>query len=167
MIMITGGAFAGKLEFARAQFGLNEDEIVDGTDCAPEDVFTAKCIVHYERLIRRLMEADGKGDLYGANGADEKTEAASTGGGAPKNKNLCPLTFTDRLLCENPDAVVIMDEIGSGIIPLEKGERLWREQTGRAGCRIAEYADMVIRLCCGVPEVIKGMRESIVVGGRS
>ena len=135
MIMITGGAFAGKLEFARAHFGLNEDEIVDGTDCAPEDVFTAKCIVHYERLIRRLMEMDGQSGLG---------EAAD------------PLAFTDRLLCENPDAIVIMDEIGSGIIPLEKNERLWREQTGRAGCRIAGYADTVIRLCCGIPEVIKG-----------
>ena len=166
MIMITGGAFAGKLEFARAQFGLNEDEIVDGTDCAPEDVFTAKCIVHYERLIRRLMETDAQGIRYGTGGEDEKKETVSTDG-ASKCRNLWPLTFTDQLLCENPDAIVIMDEIGSGIIPLEKSERLWREQTGRAGCRIAEYADMVIRLCCGVPEVIKGMRESIVVGGRS
>ena len=155
MIMITGGAFAGKLEFARAHFGLNEDEIVDGTDCAPEDVFTAKCIVHYERLIRRLMETDGRDVRCGAGGADEEMEAVGTDG-ASKCKNLWPLTFTDRLLCENPDAIVIMDEIGSGIIPLEKSERLWREQTGRAGCRIAGYADTVIRLCCGIPEIIKG-----------
>lgn len=135
MIMITGGAFAGKLEFARAHFGLNEDEIADGTDCAPEDVFAAKCIVHYERLIRRLMETDVQGALC---------ETAD------------PLTFTDRVLCGNPDAIVIMDEIGSGIIPLEKNERLWREQTGRAGCRIAEGSDTVIRVCCGIPEIIKG-----------
>ncbi len=156
MIMITGGAFAGKLEFARAHFGLNEDEIVDGTDCAPEDVFTAKCIVHYERLIRRLMETDGQGLQYGAGGADEEMEAVGTDG-ASKCRSLRPLAFTDRLLCENPDAIVIMDEIGSGIIPLEKSERLWREQTGRAGCRIAERSDTVVRICCGLLEIIKGI----------
>ena len=134
MIMITGGAFAGKLEFARSHFGLKEEEIINGADCAPEDVFTAKCIVHYERLIRRLMEMDGQAGLC---------ETAD------------PLAFTDRLLCRNPDAIVIMDEIGGGIIPLAKSERLWREQTGRAGCRIAGYSDTVIRMCCGIPEVIK------------
>ena len=173
MIMITGGAFAGKLEFARTHFGLNEDEIVDGTDCAPEDVFTAKCIVHYERLIRRLMETDGQDVRYGAVSADEKTETVGTDektetastdekteaagmDDASKRRSLWPLPFTDRLLCKNPDAIVIMNEIGSGIIPLEKSERLWREQTGRAGCRIAERSDTVIRLCSGIPEAIKG-----------
>ena len=62
-----------------------------------------------------------------------------------------PLKFTEELEC----AVVIMTEIGSGIIPLDKNERLWREMTGRAGCIIADRAVQVVRLCCGIAEVIK------------
>ncbi len=129
MIMVTGGAFAGKREFVKKQFGLREEDIIRGEDCSPEDVFAAKCVDHYERIIRRIMD-----------------------GGAGQD-DVC--AFTDRLLRENPGVTVIMDEIGSGIIPLDKSERLWREQTGRAGCRIAAAADTVIRVCCGIPSVIK------------
>ena len=49
-----------------------------------------------------------------------------------------------------------MNEIGCGIIPLEKSERKWREITGRAGCIIAERAETVYRVCCGIATVIKG-----------
>lgn len=55
--------------------------------------------------------------------------------------------------------IVIMSEIGCGIIPLDKSEREWREMTGRAGCIIAERASEVVRLCCGIPKVIKGEKR--------
>ena len=56
----------------------------------------------------------------------------------------------------NPNAVIVMNEIGCGIIPLEKNEREWRENVGRCGCIIAEKASIVIRMTCGIPTVIKG-----------
>ncbi len=62
-----------------------------------------------------------------------------------------PLLFTEKLEC----GIVIMTEIGSGIIPIDKNERIWREMTGRAGCIIAGRASEVVRLCCGIAEVIK------------
>jgi len=52
--------------------------------------------------------------------------------------------------------VVICDEVGSGIIPMEYSERLWREQTGRLCCALAKKADRVIRITCGMPMAIKG-----------
>ena len=52
--------------------------------------------------------------------------------------------------------IVIINEIGCGIIPLDRSEREWRELTGRAGCVIAERSDAVYRLCCGIPVKIKG-----------
>ena len=63
-----------------------------------------------------------------------------------------PLEFTEKFNCE----VVIMNEIGCGIIPLDKSEREWREIVGRAGCILADKAEKVYRLCCGIPTVIKG-----------
>lgn len=67
-------------------------------------------------------------------------------------ENIDPLAVTAELECD----IIIMNEIGSGIIPLEKDERVWREQVGRAGCIIAEKADEAVRVCCGIATVIKG-----------
>lgn len=52
--------------------------------------------------------------------------------------------------------VVVCDEVGSGVIPLEKARRLGREATGRLCCRLAKEATKVVRLVCGIPTVIKG-----------
>ena len=67
-----------------------------------------------------------------------------------------PVLFTEELCRRNAGAVVIMDEIGCGIVPMEKSERVWRENTGRCGCIIAARSDTVVRLVCGIPSVIKG-----------
>lgn len=66
-----------------------------------------------------------------------------------------PEEFTQRLILENSSAVIIMNETGSGIIPLEKTERILREQTGRCGCLIAGASEEVIRVCCGIGVKIK------------
>lgn len=60
------------------------------------------------------------------------------------------------IYAHNPDIVIITNEIGSGIIPMEKTDRIWREETGRACCFIAGKSEAVIRMCCGIPAVIKG-----------
>ncbi len=52
--------------------------------------------------------------------------------------------------------VVVCDEVGSGVIPLEKERRLGREATGRLCCRLAKEAEKVVRLVAGIPTVIKG-----------
>lgn len=54
-----------------------------------------------------------------------------------------------------PDAVVICDEVGSGVISMEKDERDFREAVGRAGCRIAALADRVEVVRFGIPQRIK------------
>ena len=63
--------------------------------------------------------------------------------------------YAARLVKENPDAVICCDEIGSGIHPYEQDDRRWREETGRALCILAEAADTVVRVFCGIPQRIK------------
>lgn len=53
-------------------------------------------------------------------------------------------------------SVVICNEVGSGIIPLDKNEREIREKTGRMCIILAQKAEKVVRLVCGIPTVIKG-----------
>lgn len=127
MIMITGGAFQGKTEYAKQRFGFSDDEILCGGSCEIDAVFAAKCVTEYHLLIKRLLE-----------------------------KNIDVQEFTRRICRENPHAVIIINEIGAGIIPLEKSERIWREETGRAGCIIAEKSAEVVRVICGIPAKIKG-----------
>lgn len=52
-------------------------------------------------------------------------------------------------------SVVICNEVGSGIIPVERADRDAREATGRLCNRLAQAAERVVRLVCGIPVVIK------------
>lgn len=131
MIMITGGAFSGKKDYAKKRFGFSEEEILNGENCSLEAVFSAKCIADYQFIVKRLLE-----------------------------ENADVQTFTERLYKEDPNAVVIINEIGAGIIPLEKSDRIWREETGRSGCLIARNSSEVIRLACGIPTIIKGENKA-------
>ncbi|MGI6031652.1 MAG: bifunctional adenosylcobinamide kinase/adenosylcobinamide-phosphate guanylyltransferase [Eubacteriales bacterium] len=54
-----------------------------------------------------------------------------------------------------PDTVVVCDEVGCGVVPMDRLERQWREETGRACCRLAEQARTVDRVVCGLPQRIK------------
>ncbi|MBQ3919385.1 MAG: bifunctional adenosylcobinamide kinase/adenosylcobinamide-phosphate guanylyltransferase [Oscillospiraceae bacterium] len=120
MIFITGGAYQGKIRYARSLGARDEDIIHGGKFCAlPQHI---SCIAEYHLHIRRQIEA----------GIDPAEAARAL------------------------DAdIVIMDEIGCGIIPLDREERIWREQTGIVGCILAERADTVVRLVCGIPQTIK------------
>lgn len=67
-----------------------------------------------------------------------------------------PQEYARKLAEENPEAVVCCDEVGSGIHPAEKEDRLWREETGRALCILAEASETVTRVFCGIGQRIKG-----------
>ena len=51
---------------------------------------------------------------------------------------------------------VICNEVGCGVVPIDDNERAWRERVGRACCALAQLAERVIRVQCGVGIVIKG-----------
>ena len=52
--------------------------------------------------------------------------------------------------------VVTASETGCGIVPIQREERDKREAAGRLSCLLAEKADCVIRVCCGIPQLLKG-----------
>ncbi len=53
-------------------------------------------------------------------------------------------------------SVVIATEIGGGVVPVEEKQRRDREAAGRLACLLAQRADTVIRVCCGLPQFLKG-----------
>lgn len=50
---------------------------------------------------------------------------------------------------------VISREIGSGVVPIDAGERAWRERHGRLLRLLAESAGHVYRVFCGLTEELK------------
>ena len=51
---------------------------------------------------------------------------------------------------------VLCREVGCGLVPAVPEDRAWREAVGRLSCRLAEEADGVVRLWCGLPTWLKG-----------
>ena len=52
--------------------------------------------------------------------------------------------------------VVIAAEIGGGVVPADPEQRRRREDAGRLACLLSARADTVIRVCCGLPQALKG-----------
>lgn len=67
----------------------------------------------------------------------------------------CPEEEIRAFLREEPDCVIISDEIGNGIVPLERSEREYRERTGRILVELAARADEVERILCGIRQKIR------------
>lgn len=51
--------------------------------------------------------------------------------------------------------LLISDEIGYGLVPVDDFEREYREFHGRVMTELAEQADCVERVVCGIPQRIK------------
>lgn len=51
--------------------------------------------------------------------------------------------------------VVVCCEVGLGVVPVDARERAWRELVGRTCCELAERADTIVRMVCGIPVHIK------------
>lgn len=50
---------------------------------------------------------------------------------------------------------VVSDEVGCGIVPMDRDERVFREANGRVNCLLAEEADEVYRVMAGIFQKIK------------
>ena len=75
---------------------------------------------------------------------------------APKSPS--PEAESMAYLEKHPDTVIICDEVGSGIVPLDSFEREYRERLGRLLCEIAAKAERVERIVCGIGQRIGRQR---------
>ena len=66
-----------------------------------------------------------------------------------------PREFARQFCREHPDAIVIANEVGAGVVPMVREERAFREAVGRALCIIAQQAESVTRCVCGIGVRIK------------
>lgn len=57
-------------------------------------------------------------------------------------------------LCQKE--VVICNEVGGGLIPMNAEDRAAREAAGRLCILLAQRARRVVRIVCGLPQTLKG-----------
>lgn len=126
MILVIGGAYQGKLEYVKERFHIQSEDIFDGESDSYENLVHRKVILNFHSLMRRFL-------LDEMNGFDE----------------------INKILDKNHDLIIITDEIGYGIVPLDPFERRYREETGRVCCYLANVAQEVIRVLCGIATKIK------------
>lgn len=61
----------------------------------------------------------------------------------------------DELQRKNPDLILVTNELGYGVVPIDRFDREYREKTGRICCSIAKRASEVHRVVCGLGTVIR------------
>ena len=70
-------------------------------------------------------------------------------------KNKSSLEYIKENINLFKDKIIIYDEISSGIVPLKKEDRMWREETGRCLQYLSKESSCVYRVFCGISTIIK------------
>ena len=131
MILIIGGFAQGKLHYVKQSYVRCEDgrkvAVLDGTLELPVETGALQVIVnHLHHSIREQLR-----------------------------QGTAPEAMIEHFCKEHPDCILICDEIGNGIVPMEAEERIYRERTGRILEQLAAQADEVVRVVCGIGQKIK------------
>lgn len=126
MDLIIGGAYQGKKHFAFEQFGIEESALIDGRLCEYEELKCAKGIHHFQDYIKRMLLEERE-----------------------------PMIYIQEQVEMNKDAVILCNELGCGLVPMDAFDRRYRELVGRIQCELAKRADSVYRVYCGIGVKIK------------
>ncbi len=128
MILVIGGAYNGKLGFVKDKFNIEEEDIFTVND-ELNDIYidcSKKVINDFHKFTYKLSL-----------------------------KNIDALDFIVENMESFKDKIIICDDISQGIVPLKKEERFWRENTGKCLQYISNNSNIVYRVFCGIPMVIK------------
>ncbi|HHW47233.1 MAG TPA: cobalamin biosynthesis protein CobU [Clostridiaceae bacterium] len=125
MVLIFGGAYQGKLEYAKENYKIQENEIFY-CDSSREIDFSKKVVYGLEKLVLNLIK----------DGAD-------------------PLVYVNKNLDKIRDKIIICTDISGGVVPTDPVMRQWREAVGRCMALLSRNAQKIVRIFCGIGTVIK------------
>lgn len=123
--LIVGGAYQGKLEYAKKVY--TQIQWIDGAKDSFETIQNAEGIYHFEAYVKRIL----------------------------KDENMDAKKIVDQIVTKQGQRILICDEIGYGLVPVDAFERYYREQVGRVCTGLAQQADSVIRVVCGIGMSLK------------
>lgn len=128
MVLIIGGAYQGKLDYAKEEYGLTDEDVFTCEEGSTAVGFDEKIVDHFERYVLALIKAGQ---------VPEKAVSMQLRANRYKGR------------------IIICDDISQGVVPMDVTERAWREGVGRTMVRVAKQADKVVRVFCGIPVVLK------------
>jgi adenosyl cobinamide kinase/adenosyl cobinamide phosphate guanylyltransferase len=127
VILIVGGSYQGKLDYALRRFGYGEGDVYGCAESEPDLSPGDKPVIYkIEKWVLAAMRS----------GAD-------------------PAARLGVLMPALAEKVVVCTDVSCGVVPVESELRQWRECVGRAAAILARASDEVIRLFCGIPTRIK------------
>ena len=127
MELYIGGCSQGKLNYVLKKTGISEEMVLDAEEITGTNIKREVLIInHFHLLVKNILK-DGRN----------------------------PEDIINEISEENPELIIICDDVGNGIIPVEAAEREYRERLGRILCGLAEKAVKVERIICGIGQRIK------------
>ena len=129
MKLIIGGYAQGKLNYAVTKYNVDEDHVFESalpTSEEAEKLEGTIIVTSLHKWIRKRIKEGGR-----------------------------PEEEISSFVKKNPDCIIICDEIGNGIVPMDPFERVYRERTGRIQVKLAADAEEVERVVCGIAQKIK------------
>jgi adenosyl cobinamide kinase/adenosyl cobinamide phosphate guanylyltransferase len=143
MHLIFGGAYQGKLDYAKERYGLSDQDVFvceagDGEGSGPLCAEIKECpekarIDFNKKIVCRLEDF--------VLGCVRRGEEA--------------VDFLSENRRKWKDTVFICTDISSGVVPVEPELRAWREMVGRTLVYLGKEAEEVTRMFCGIPQKIK------------
>ncbi len=97
-----------------------------GEEAELSQLLCGEGILHFERFIRKELSAG--------------REISS---------------LAEQLIEQNPKIVIVSEEVGYGIVPMDALDRAYREAVGRICTKLAADSKKVTRIICGIGTVIK------------
>lgn len=151
MILIFGGAYQGKLDYAKKNFDI--ETVCDCSDGAAPD-FAADAIYGIDGFVKRCAVRKCEALVKKQQGKELEKQAEQR---SPGSEQL-PLEAADWFDERQEDwqnKVLIMTDVSQGIVPMEPELRALREMNGRLMLRLAAEADEVHRVFCGIGKRVK------------
>jgi len=125
MTLIFGGAYQGKLAYAKQVFG-SEAKISRCSEDEETLDFSGTIITGYHLLVLAQLR----------NGID-------------------PCAYLEAHWDDLREKVILSDDISCGVVPIDAEMRQWREALGRCLGMLSRKADSVIRVFCGIGMKLK------------
>lgn len=99
---------------------------MNGADLGKEELMKAQGVFDFQEYIKKELKADR--DVSG---------------------------LAEELWEKNPDVVLVSQEVGYGVVPMDAFDRKYREAVGRVCTSLAAKSTKVTRVVCGIGTVIK------------
>ena len=126
MNLIIGGAYQGKLDYARETFNVGNGDIFNCTCNRAGIDFSRTCINHIEEFVLASIRS----------GQD-------------------PVAYFKAHWEDWRHSVLICMDLSCGVVPLEAEMRQWRNETGRLCQYLSREASSVSRIFCGLEQKLK------------